>query len=374
MSVERTALDLLHEIRAWVEIETHTPDAAAINGLMTHVAQGFEALGATVERFPGSDGHGDHILASSPWGGEGPGVLVMCHLDTVHPHGTLARDLPFRIDGDRAYGPGIYDMKGGAFLAFAAFRAICEAGGTNGLPVRILFTSDEEVGSPTSRALIERLAAQNKYVLVTEPARDGGRLVTARKGVGRFHMTANGKPAHSGSRHHEGVNAILEIARQIVDIEGMTDYERGVTFNIGQVHGGTADNVVPAACTAAIDMRVTSMADGQALADKILSLKPYDERVRLDVVGGMNRPPYEANAGGRALFQQAVTLAEEIGFKAESVSTGGASDGNFTAATVPTLDGLGVDGEGAHTLNEHLLISSIVPRMMLQRRLMESLR
>ena len=368
-----TADEILGGIRSWVEIESQTADVEGVNRMMDQAAREFSELGARIERIPGREGRGDHLLISSPWGGDGPGVGVLCHLDTVHPRGTLADGLPFRVEGDRAYGPGIYDMKGGAYLALAAYRQIVRSGAQTPLPLRFLYVADEEVGSPTSRSHIEAIGARSKYVLVTEPARDGGKVVTARKGVGRYVMRAYGRPSHSGSRHAEGRSAILEIAQQVVAIEGMTDYERGVTFSVGQIRGGTADNVRPAFCEATIDMRVVSIADGIEFERRLKALAANNPDVRLEVDGKLNRPPFERNEGVSRLLAHAPQLAAEIGLTLEETATGGGSDGNFIAETVPVLDGLGVDGEGAHTLEEHLFISSLVPRMTLQRRLMETL-
>lgn len=368
-----TERDILDGIRTWVEIESQTADTDGVNRVMDVCAAGWRGTGATVTRIPGSNGLGDHLTITSPWGGDGPGILVLCHLDTVHPKGTINRDLPFRVDGDRAYGPGIYDMKGGAHLAFAAYRAIAASGRTTPLPIRLLYVADEETGSTTSRALIEKFADNAKYVLVTEPARDGGKIVTSRKGVGRFVLRAQGRPSHAGARHDEGRSAILEVARQVVAIEAMTDYARGITFNVGQVSGGTAENVVPAYCEATIDMRVPTMADAAHFEKLLGSLKPFNPDVAVQVTGGLNRPPYELTTGGAKLYAHAQKLAAGIGFDLVGVATGGGSDGNFTAHKVPTLDGLGVDGNGAHTLNEHLLVSSMLPRMTLQKQLFETL-
>jgi glutamate carboxypeptidase len=371
---------LLDGIRAWVEIESHTADVAGVNRCMDACEAGWRAIGADVTRIPGTSlpgvaGGGDHLLVKAPWnraGANEPGVLILCHLDTVHPKGTI-KDLPFRIDGDRAYGPGIYDMKGGAYLAFAAVRAIAASGNASPLPVRVLYVADEEIGSPASRPLIEQEGARAKYVLVVEPARDGGKVVTARKGVGRFVLTAHGRPAHAGAKHELGRSALVEMAKHIVAIEAMTDYKRGLTFNFGQIKGGTADNVVPAWCEATLDMRVTSMADGDELVAKILGLKSYDPDVRLEVTGGLNRPPYEMTKPGAALFEHARQVAKPIGIDLVGMATGGGSDGNFIADKVATLDGLGVDGNGAHTMEEYLLISSLVPRFKLLKGMMESL-
>jgi glutamate carboxypeptidase len=365
--------DMLAGIRRWVEIETHTPDVAGINHLMALVANDFTEASAKVTRIAGRDGYGDHLSVTSRWGGDGPGVLVLCHLDTVHPKGTLAHDLPFRIDGDRAYGPGIHDMKANAYGAFSAFREIAIAGGSTPLPLRFLMTSDEEVGSPTSRALIEAAATNAKYVLVMEGARNGGKIVVARKGVGRYVLTTHGRPSHAGANHEHGRSAILELARQIVAIEALTNYERGTTFSVGQIFGGTADNVIPAKATAHIDMRVATVAEGLAMHAHLMGLKAYHPDLRLTVEGGINRPPYEKNAGVTYLFDHARELAAAIGIDLVGMATGGGSDGNFTAHTVPTLDGLGVDGHGAHTHDEHIYISSVLPRKQLVKRLMETL-
>lgn len=365
--------EMLAGIREWVEVESHTVDAAGVNRVMDVCASGWAKAGAKVERIKGRDGLGDHVSVSSPWGGEEePGILVLCHLDTVHPRGTI-KDLAFRVDGDRCYGPGIYDMKGGAYLAFAAFQAITRAGKSTPLPLRFLYTSDEEIGSPTSRDVIVAHARQAKHVLVTEPARDGGKIVTSRKGVARFVLTAHGRPSHAGARHQDGRSAILEVARQIIDIEAMTDYKRGVTFNVGQISGGTAENVVPAICEASIDMRIKTVADARHFEAHFRELKSYNPDVRVKVTGGLNRPPYEMNAAGAKLYAHAQNVASEIGIDLVGIATGGGSDGNFTAPFVATLDGLGVDGDGAHTLHEHMLISSLVPRMNLHKRLFETL-
>ena len=371
---------LLDGIRAWVEIESHTADVVGVNRCMDACEAGWRAIGAAVTRIPGTHlpgvaGGGDHLLVDAPWnraGANEPGVLILCHLDTVHPKGTI-RDLPFRIDGDRAYGPGIYDMKGGAYLAFAAVRAIASSGKASPLPVRVLYVADEEIGSPTSRVLIEQEGARARYALVVEPARDGGKVVTARKGVARFVLTAHGRPAHAGARHEQGRSAIVEMARQIGTIEAMTDYPSGLTFNFGQIRGGTADNVVPAFCEATLDMRVTSVAQGEAMVAKILARQPYNPDVQLVVTGGLNRPPYEMTKPGAALFEQARRVAAPIGIDLVGMATGGGSDGNFIADRVATLDGLGVDGNGAHTMEEYLLISSLVPRLKLLQGLIATL-
>jgi len=366
--------EILNGIRAWVEHESFTADADDVTRLIQAAGAQFHEAGAQVEQLPGRDGYGDHMRAVSAWGdSQTPGVLVLCHLDTVHPKGTLASDLPFRIDGDKAFGPGIYDMKGGAYLAYAAWRDIAQSGTQTPLPIRFLVTSDEEVGSPTSADLIRQEGRRAKYVLVTEPARDGGRIVTARKGVSRYTIKAYGRPAHAGARHAEGRNAILELARQIERIQAMTDYARGLTFNVGTIRGGTAENVVPQYAEASIDSRALTMADAEDADRRLKSLEPFDADVRIEVTGGINRPPYEKDAKVEALFKTAQDVARGIGFELMDTATGGGSDGNFLAHDVACLDGLGADGDGAHTLQEHVHVPSLVPRKQLLQGLMVNL-
>src|SRR3954470_18063940 len=225
---------ILDGIRQWVEIETPTEAPEQVNRLAALVADGYRDLPATVERVAGRDGCGDHLVARSSWGQDAPGILVLSHLDTVHPMGFIER-LPFRIDGDRAFGPGIYDMKGGAYLAYRAFREICAQGAPTPLGITQLFVSDEEIGSPTSRALIEAEGRRAKYVLVTEPARDGGKIVTGRKGVARFEVFIKGVPSHAGSRSEDGRSAIRELGNVIQTLEAMNDPRHGITVNVGVV-------------------------------------------------------------------------------------------------------------------------------------------
>jgi glutamate carboxypeptidase len=364
---------ILDGIRRWVEIETPTEAPEQVNRLVTHVADGYRDLAATIERIPGQDGRGDHLIARSAWGQDAPGILVLSHLDTVHPLGFIER-LPFKIEGDSAFGPGIYDMKGGAYLAYHAFRQLCANGERSPLGITQLYVSDEEVGSPTSRKLIEREGERAKYVLVTEPARDGGKVVTGRKGVGRFEVFIKGVPAHAGSRPEDGRSAIRELANVIQTLEAMNDIKRGITVNVGVVRGGTRPNVIAEEAYAEVDLRTPSIADADDLVPKILGLTSRSEGVSVTVTGELNRPPYEKGNAGAALFEHAKTLAAELGFELVDVFTGGGSDGNFTAAHTATLDGLGVDGKGAHTHYEQLYFSSIEPRARLLHRLFQTLR
>jgi glutamate carboxypeptidase len=367
------AVKILDGIRRWVEIETPTEAPEQVNKLADLVAAGYRDLPATIERIAGQNGCGDHLVARSSWGQDAPGILVLSHLDTVHPMGFIER-LPFKIEGDSAYGPGIYDMKGGAYLAYHAFRQLCANGARAPLGVTQLYVSDEEIGSPTSRALIEQEGRKAKYVLVTEPARDGGKIVTGRKGVARFEIFIKGVPSHAGTRPEDGRSAIRELGNVIQTLEAMNDLKRGVTVNVGVVRGGTKPNVIAEEAYAEVDMRVPTHADADELVPKILNLRSRTEGVRVKVVGELNRPPYEKSNAGAALYEHAKTLASEIGFDLVDTATGGGSDGNFTAPHTATLDGLGVDGKGAHTHYEQLYISSIEPRARLLYRLYQTLR
>jgi glutamate carboxypeptidase len=366
------AAAILDGIRRWVEIETPTEAPEQVNRLATMVADGYRDLPASIERVAGHDGCGDHLAVRSSWGQDAPGILILSHLDTVHPMGFIER-LPFKVEGDSAFGPGIYDMKGGAYLAYHAFRQLCGNSGRSPLGITQLYVSDEEIGSPTSRALIEAEGRRAKYVLVTEPARDGGKIVTGRKGVGRFEVFIKGVPAHAGSRPQDGRSATRELANVIQALEAMNDVARGVTVNVGVVKGGTRPNVIAEEAYAEVDLRIPSVADADEYVAKILNLKSRTEGVSVKVVGGLNRPPYEKGNAGAALYEHAKALAAEIGFELVDTFTGGGSDGNFTAPHTATLDGLGVDGKGAHTHYEQLYISSIEPRARLLHRLYQTL-
>ena len=367
------ATPILDGIRRWVEIETPTDVPAQVNKLVDLVAEGYRGLPANLERIAGHSGCGDHLVVRSAWGQDAPGILVLSHLDTVHPLGFIER-LPFKVDGDSVFGPGIYDMKGGAYLAYHAFRQLCANGARSPLGVTQLYVSDEEVGSPTSRALIEAEGQKAKYVLVTEPARDGGKIVTGRKGVGRFEVFIKGVPAHAGTRPQDGRSAIRELANVILALEAMNDLARGVTVNVGVVRGGTRPNVTPEEAYAEVDLRVPSFADAEEFVGRILGLTSKTEGVTVTVTGELNRPPYEKGNAGASLYEHAKTLAAEIGFELIDTHTGGGSDGNFTAAHTATLDGLGVDGKGAHTHYEQLYVSSLAPRARLLHRLYQTLR
>ncbi len=369
--------EILAGIRRWVEIETPSHDGAAVNRLVDMAERDLARIGAHTNRIPGRDGYGDVLEARAPWGKEDePGILILGHLDTVHPVGSLATTHVFRRDGDAVFGPGIYDMKAGSYMAYYALQHFVRQGRTTPLPVRVLYVPEEEVGSPTSRAAIEAAARKSKYVLVMEPARDGGKCVTARKGWGRFDMTITGRASHAGSRPQDGRSAVRELAHQILDLEAITNFDVGVTVVVGTAQGGSAPNVVPAEAHATIDLRVPPTVDADTYVRRILDRKPRDADCSITVAGGINRPAYGKNAGIAALFEHAKACAAEVGFVLEDTPlTGGVSDGNFPAALgIPTLDGLGADGRGAHALDEQITFSSLVPHVQLLVRMLETLR
>lgn len=366
--------EILADIKQWAGVESPSKDGEAVNRVVDLAEAAMVGLGMATTRRPGRDGYGDCVVARSPWGGDGPGILIMAHLDTVHPHGTIDGPLKLEERDGYLYGPGVYDMKGGACLGLAALRQLVRAGRETPLPITYLFTPDEEVGSPTSRDLIEKLGLANKYVLVLEPGRDGNKVVTARKGCARYVVRVQGRPSHAGLRHQDGVSAVLEAARQIARIEAITDYETGVTANVGLWTGGTGVNVRPGFSEFEIDVRVPDEASAEAACAIIDGLSPVDPEARIEIEGGMNRPPYPKTQAIADLLTHAQGLAAEQDMPLEDVSTGGFSDGNFTAALgIPTLDGLGVDGDGAHTEEERLLVNSIKPRTQLLIRLLETL-
>ena len=370
------AEEILAGIKTWVEIETPSHEAGEVNKLVDLVEKSMRTLGAEIVRVPGRSGYGDILKVKTSWGHsiEEPGILVLSHLDTVHPIGIMNTTLPWKREGNHVQGPGIYDMKAGAHMAYYAYQHLVRNGKPSKLPITFLYVPEEEIGSPTSQAMIEDEAKKHKYVLVTEPARDGNKCVTERKGAARFEIRTIGRQSHSGLRHQDGRSAILEMAHQVVDIEAMTDYEIGVTLNVGEIGGGTGVNVVPGECMIGVDLRIPTSDLAEEYIGKIFKLKPYNTEVELQVAGGLNRPPYKKNEGIAELYEHARILAKDIGFELGDTATGGGSDGNFTAALgIPTLDGLGADGHGAHTLDETIYFSSIEPMTKLWVRLFETL-
>lgn len=369
-----TADRLLAEIQAWVEIESPTQDVDAVNRVAAHAEQQLRHLGAAIERIPGGPGFGDILIGRMSGISNGPGLLLLGHMDTVHPVGTLVGPLPLHVDGDRAFGPGIYDMKGGNAIAFAALAELHARGARPHLPVTVMMIPDEEVGSPFSRAHIEREALRHAVVFVVEPSGEGGKLTVGRHGIARYHLKTTGRPSHAGTQHARGRSAIHEMARQILAIEAMTDYARNVTLNVGTVVGGTHENMVPLHAEACIYCLVPLPEDETDVRRRLMALTSVDPDVKLDMTAGLQRPSYVKTPAIQALYDHAAALARDIGFeiKGERVA-GGGSDGNFTGAMgIPTLDGLGVVGDGPHTHEEHLLVSSLVPRTQLLIRLFET--
>ncbi len=366
---------ILADIRQLVAIESPTADPSGVNRVLDAIAPWFSAIGARCTREKIDPRFGDMLRVTCDPARTGPGILVLSHVDTVHPVGTLAEHLPIRQEGDKLYGPGVFDMKGGAMLGIAAYRRLAAQGLETKLPVTFLFTPDEENGSVGSRTHIEAAAKTAKYVLVTEPKRNGGKVVTSRKGTGRFQIEAHGRPSHAGAKHEEGRSAIRAMARTILEIEGFTDYQRGITTNVGLVTGGTGVNVIPEHCRINADCRVVDAASATEMEARYRALKSHEPDVSLKISGGMTRPPWARDAATDLLLGKAQAVAKAFGMTLETgPRTGGGSDGNFTAALgIPTLDGLGVDGEGAHTLEEHLLVSSIEPGVRLFQGLFETL-
>jgi glutamate carboxypeptidase len=366
---------ILADIEAIAAIESPTSDVAGVNLVLDAIAAWFAGTGAALERFRIDDRFGDMLrVRCNPERNE-PGILVLSHVDTVHPLGTLASALPIRREGDKVFGPGIYDMKGGLVLALAAWRGLARAEVRTPLPVTFLFNPDEEVGSVGSRKHIEAEGDRSRYVLVTEPKRSGGKIVTERKGTGRYVIRTRGRPAHAGAAHHKGRSAIRAMARIILEVEGFTDYKRGITTNVGLVSGGSGVNVIPEHCTINADLRVTDLAAAAEMQERFRALGSEEKEVEVTVTGGLHRPPFVRGPHVEGLFAKAGEVAERIGLRLASDGlSGGGSDGNFTAARgIPTLDGLGIDGDGAHTHNEHVLVSSIEPGTRLMQGLMATL-
>lgn len=352
---------MLAALRPWVECESPTHDAAAVNRIMDLASRDLAVMGATVERIPGRMGYGDCVRASFRHKRAGePGLLLMGHMDTVHPVGTLAA-LPWRRDGNRAYGPGIYDMKGGNLLVLEALRQLQRAGIETALPVTVLFTSDEEVGSPSTRDVIEAEASRHAAVLVPEPGGPGHEVTTGRYAIARFAIETTGRPSHAGARLSEGRSAIRAMARRIAEIEDMTTED--CTFSVGVIRGGEWVNCVATTCTAQVLSMAKRQDDLDRGVERMLALAGQENDVRFDVRQTVTRPVWEPDARTLALHARAEALAKQIGIPLPHRSAGGGSDGNFTgAAGVPTLDGLGVLGASGHTLEEHLLIDSLLSR------------
>ena len=307
---------------------------------------------------------GDHVcarFAAGPDAVDSVPALILCHFDTVWPVGSLETH-PFRIEEGKAYGPGVFDMQSSLVIVEYALRAVQDLQLRLPRPVTVLLTSDEEVGSQTSRALIEEEARRSAHVLVMEPPIPGGLLKTTRKGVGRFSLQVSGRPAHSGAAPEQGVSAIQELARQILTLHEMNDYETGTTVNVGMISGGSAVNVVAAHASAQIDTRAWTQAEADRLEAAIFGLTPVHPEARLLIQGEWNRPPLERTVTG-PIFTARAGIGAQLGMALQEGGTGGGSDGNFTGALgVPTLDGLGIPGNGAHADHEHILVDQLPAR------------
>lgn len=361
---------MLDSIRQLVLHETPTHDKAQLDALAELLANRMESAGARAEVLPIAAA-GNHVRAH--WGDENgvkPGLLL-CHFDTVWPMGTIDR-LPFRVENNCAHGPGILDMKSSLVLVEYALRLLSKKAGDSaesGLvpprPITVLMTSDEEVGSYHSREVIEEEAKKAAYVLVMEPPLPGGVLKTARKGIGRFQLQIAGKAAHAGVDPDKGASAVLELAQQILHLNSLADREKETTLNVGVIRGGTAANVIAAEAGAQIDVRVWSEEEAQRISQAFTQLQPSVAGCTVRMTGAWNRPPMERKVT-LPLFERVRAVGAKLGMDLQEAGTGGGSDGNFTAALgIPTMDGLGVPGAGAHADQEHILIDQLPSRLAL---------
>jgi glutamate carboxypeptidase len=369
--------EIVSTIRELVEIESPSDNKAAADRVAEAVAHKFSQLGGKVRIHPAKD-FGNHLQVDFAGDSDAKPVLLLGHYDTVYPLGTLAT-MPCRVVDNKLTGPGVLDMKSGIALMLHALAALqdwhkedCHGGWPR--PVTVLLVSDEEVGSDSSRAITESLAKKAAAVLVLEPSYGlKGAVKTARKGVGEYLVRVTGKASHAGLDFQKGVNAILELARQIEKISSFTELKKGLTVNVGIVSGGSRTNVVPAEAAAQVDVRIARIRDAAGIDKKIRSLRPFNRKCKIEITGGINRPPMERTAGVAALYAQAAAIARDLGWKLGEAAVGGGSDGNFTASLgIPTLDGLGAVGDGAHAPHEHILISELPRRAALVAGLIEA--
>ncbi|HEY7783976.1 MAG TPA: M20 family metallopeptidase [Pyrinomonadaceae bacterium] len=356
--------EILALTRALVETESPSGDEAgskAVVSLLAAAARNIDAINS-IERVK-SENYGEHLRIKAFGTGSHdtrPPLVILGHTDTVHPRGSL-QQRPWRVEGNRAYGPGVFDMKANCAMAIEVIRACASLPQT--CPLVLLLTCDEEKGSMSGRSLVEAVAKRARAVLVMEPPAPGGRVKTGRKGTGMFTIVTRGRAAHAGLEPEKGASAIVEIAKQILRLHEMNDLTTGVTVNVGVVRGGTTSNVVPAEAIAEIDVRFSTNADAERIEHEINSLRPFDERVQVIVQGEINRPPLERSEKVLSLFGQAQKIAASLNYELGEAQVGGASDGNFAAAVgAPVLDGLGINGDGAHANHEHILIDDIPRR------------
>jgi glutamate carboxypeptidase len=365
--------ETVRNIRELVEIESPSDNKRALDRLGSVLAGKFEALGGRVQ-FHRTSESGDHLQAEFSGNSSGKPVLLLGHFDTVYSLGTF-KTMPCVVKGGRLTGPGVLDMKSGIGLMLAALEALRAWHSELPRPVTVLLVSDEEIGSRTSRAITEKLAGGSSAVLVLEPAYGlHGAVKTARKGVGEYLLRVIGHAAHAGLDFEKGHSAIVELAKQLVSAQKLIDLQRGVTLNPGVIQGGTRSNVVAGEAHAVIDVRIARRKDANGLNRKLRSLRTFDRKCKLEITGGINRPPMERTAGVAALYSKAAKVAAELGWRLQEAAVGGGSDGNFTAGLgIPTLDGLGGVGEGAHAAHEFIVISELPRRAALLAGLIESL-
>lgn len=361
---------MLRDLKEFVTRETPTLDKARTDEFAEFLADYARVLGGEVEILPATE-RGNHVRVSwNEKSGEKP-ILLLGHFDTVWPVGTLER-MPFRVEDGVGRGPGIFDMKGGLVQGFWAVRALRKVAGAD-RHIVFLCNSDEETHSTTSRPLVEKEAKEASVALVLESSTEG-RLTTARKGVGWFDVRVTGREAHAGVNPFEGVSAIDELARLVLDLHGYTNVETGTTVNVGVVEGGTAGNVVAGSARASVNLRAVDEQEARRMEAEILGIEPHNEGAEVKVSGGMKRPPMERSESTAKLLEHARRLAGEMGFELEEHMSGGGSDGNFCAALgTPTLDGLGAVGKGAHAWSEHILVERMPERAALVARLLQTL-
>lgn len=353
---------MVERLAQWVNQDSPTYDKVAVDIMGQMIAQAFVEAGGTLAAIHRQPEMGDHYTIT--YGAGERQILVLCHFDTVWPLGE-AKKRPFSIENGDGKGPGVYDMKGGTVNGLFALQAIHKLGLPPQHKLVYLLTSDEEIGSPTSRELIEAEARRSSYCLVLEGSRNGP-LTTWRKGVGRFELEITGVAAHAGVDPEKGASAIEELARQIQLLHALTDLTRGITVNVGVISGGERSNVIAPHARAEIDLRVMTRADGEVLTQRILNLSPQLPGCQVRIAGGINRWPFEETPAGLDLFEKAHTVAQDLGFEVDKIGSGGGSDGNFTSALgVPTLDGLGALGYGAHALSEHVVLDALPLRAAL---------
>jgi len=365
--------DIIEKIRQIVEIESPSYDAQGSRNVTDWIMENYPDLNA--ERIF-AEGYGEHLIIrafhQSPITDHQSPIFMLGHTDTVHPRGA-SRKNPTRIEDDKFYGCGIFDMKANVVVMLEVIKTLSELHLQPTRPITILLSCDEEVGSATGRELVEREAKLAEFCLVFEPSANG-KCKTGRKGTGWYELKAHGIPAHAGLEPEKGASAILEISRQIQKIHTLNALEKGTTVNVCTIQGGTTSNVIPEHASAEIDVRFTSMSEAERIQDEIRSLQSYDERVSLELLGDINRPPMERTEQVVELFQKAQTIAATMNYDLQETQVGGASDGNFVGAlSVPVLDGLGVTGNGAHTNNEYILISDVAKRAELLTKLILAL-